>query len=595
MKNTPLLSTRLALLFLFTAVFSHAYPASSNDTIDQSFNWKSVDKRYIHLPVKTGAAKVWMTIRVDNNHQYEFQVELASETPDFYATIETGKWTGKSLTLTAEKVPANSRWLELVKTSNEQSDEGIVYTEKYRPQFHFSPRRGWTNDPNGLVYYKGTYHLFFQHNPYGTSWGNMTWGHAISKDLFHWKEMGDAVYPDDNGTVYSGSAVVDWKNTSGLQSKPIKDNRGIITNPPLVAFYTSQGPELRKGGPITQSMVYSLDEGITWLKYSGNPIIPHIISGNRDPKVFWYEDLSEPNVGHWVMALYMDQEDYALFSSKNLINWEKACDIKETGGSECPDMFRLPVDGNKEKSRWVFWGANGRYWIGSFDGKTFKKENGPYVSLLGRQPGGTDNDYAAQTYSDIPAKDGRRIQLSWMALGKYPNMPFNQQFSVPRELSLRTTTDGIRLFIEPVKEIENLRTSKSIKVNGVLSGKDCPLKSLQDELMDMTVEFDINEKKIDKDTSSVGLNIQGMRIVYDINRKLLNIAGVETLLTPLNGKIKLRLILDRMSMELYANNGIVSFAKCFVPGENSIPIIFGSKDAASFNINAYKLKTVWGK
>ena len=206
-------------LILFLAGLNLYSPESTGQTTNQSFEFNPVNKRYVHLPVKTGAAKTWMAVNIDGILQHEFEIELAPENPDFYATLEVGQWMGKKLTLTAEKATDISGWTGLIKMSDEMSDEELVYKEEYRPQFHFSPRRGWTNDPNGLVYYKGTFHLFFQHNPYGTSWGNMTWGHAVSNDLMHWKEKSDAVLPDENGVVFSGSAVVDWYNSSGLQTK----------------------------------------------------------------------------------------------------------------------------------------------------------------------------------------------------------------------------------------------------------------------------------------------------------------------------------------------------------------------------------------
>lgn len=472
------------------------------------------------------------------------------------------------------------------------SDESLVYKEELRPQFHFAPRRGWTNDPNGLVYYNGTYHLFFQHNPYGTSWGNMTWGHAVSSDLLHWNEMPDAVIPDKNGVVFSGSAVIDWNNTSGLQTKPVKDKTGKITNPPLVAFYTSTFAKRGKG-KSTQSMVYSVDEGKNWIKYPGNPVIPHIVAENRDPKVFWFEDKQNPKSSHWTMALYMDGEDYALFSSKNLIQWEKICDIKNLGCSECPDMFELPVDGNKQQSRWVFWGGDGKYLIGNFDGKEFKVESGPFTTKYG------GNDYAAQSYSDIPAKDGRRIQFSWMQGGEYPKMPFNQQFTSPRNLTLHTTPDGIRLFMEPVKEIGKLRISEPITFSASLTGSDKPLQvpNIKGELLDIEIQFDLKAYTASDTNNVLKAEIFGQMISYNLGNQLISLAGIKAPLAPVDNKIKLRLLVDRTSIELFANDGIIQIAKCFVnkDKEPSNLTISGNKDLANVKIVAYQLKSVWKK
>ena len=268
------------------------------------------------------------------------------------------------------------------------------YQEQYRPQFHFSPMKNWTNDPNGLVFYKGEYHLFFQHNPTGINWGNMTWGHAVSPDLVHWTQLEHAIHPDKLGTIFSGSAVVDWDNTAGFQTGDEKV---------IVCIYTSAG------NPFTQSIAYSNDRGRTWTKYEKNPVLKHIVGGNRDPKVFWHAPTKK-----WVMALFLDGGKYALFGSPNLKEWTKLSDVPPSGADECPDMFELPVDGDAKNTRWVFWGGNSNYLIGKFDGTTFTKEAGPFRFEHG------NNYYAAQSYSDIPKEDGRRIQIAWMHGGRYP-------------------------------------------------------------------------------------------------------------------------------------------------------------------------------
>ncbi len=558
----------------------------------QSYECMSIKNKFVHLPVKTGAPKTWMIININGQKQYEFEIELAPENPDFFATLQVGQWKGEKLILTAEQVSPGSKWISLVKASDEMSDNGLVYKEEFRPQFHFSPRRGWTNDPNGLVFYKGTYHMFFQHNPFGTSWGNMTWGHAVSRDLIHWTEKPDAFLPDKNGVVFSGSAVVDRNNSSGLQKFPKKDKYEKIANPPLVAFYTSTGADRGKG-PSAQSMVYSVDEGNTWIKYPLNPVIPHIVGGNRDPKVFWYEQKSNTtgNKGKWIMALYMEKEDYALFSSENLISWEKTCDIKNMGCSECPDMFELPVNGDKNNTRWVFWGANGIYLIGSFDGKTFQKEGGPFRAKYG------GNDYAAQSYSDIPSSDGRRIMFSWMSGGKYPGMPFNQQFTVPRVVTLRKTDLGIRLFIEPAKELETLRLPGSEVFSAEFPGTDQPVRvpSLKGDLFDIDLSFDLKPGAITDTSEIFSVRLFDQKIKYNLQKSTIELEGIKAPLKPVGNRIKLRLIVDRTSLELFANDGIVQIAKCFVNSDKSPANleIAGIKGAGSVNGTVYCLKSVW--
>jgi fructan beta-fructosidase len=580
-------------LYLFLLGILFLNPDLSAQTTVQSFEINSISKKFVHIPVKTGAPKTWVTVNIDGVWQHEFEIELAPEAPDFYATLEVGQWTGKKLSLTAEKVSSGSKWLTLTTASDELSDEPFVYKEELRPQFHFAPRRGWTNDPNGLVFYKGTYHLFFQHNPYGTGWGNMTWGHAVSRDLLHWMEGPDAIVPDKHGVVFSGSGIVDWNNTSGLQTNPVNDKSGKITNPPIVLFHTSTDADRGKG-KACQSLKYSLDEGKTWLSYPGNPVIPHFIGGNRDPKVFWYNDkinLSTGIKGHWVMALYLDGQDYALFTSTNLIQWEKSCDIKKLGCSECPDMFELPVNGKKDYSRWVFWGGDGKYVIGSFNGKVFTRESGPFTTKYG------GNDYAAQSYSDIPANDGRRIQFSWMSGGEYPKMPFNQQFTVPRNLTLRNTPEGIRLFMEPAKEIERLRISKATNFSTKLQGTDKPIKvpMVNGELLDIEMVIDLKNGDSGDTTQVIMTEIFGQKISYNIGKQVIDLSGIKAPLVPMNHRIKLRIILDRTSVELFANDGIVQIAKCFVnKGKVSANmIISGNKAIAVVKLKAYPLSSVW--
>jgi sucrose-6-phosphate hydrolase SacC (GH32 family) len=319
-----------------------------------------------------------------------------------------------------------------------------------------------------------------------------------------------------------------------------------------------------------------------------------LIGGNRDPKVFWYSDkknTGNPNTGHWVMALYLDGQDYALFSSANLIKWDKVCDIKNVGCSECPDMFELAVDGNKKNSRWVFWGGDGKYLIGSFNGKEFTKESGPFNTKYG------GNDYAAQSYSDIPAKDGRRIQFSWLSGGEYPKMPFNQQFTVPRNLTLRTTPEGIRLFMEPAKEIETLRISKATNFSTKLQGTDKPIKvpAVNGELLDVEMVIDLKNGDSRDTTQVIMTELFGQKISYNIGKQMIDLNGIKAPLVAINQRIKLRIILDRTSVELFANDGIAQIAKCFVnKGKGSANmIVSGNIDIAVVKLKAYQLKSVW--
>lgn len=437
------------------------------------------------------------------------------------------------------------------------------YHEVYRPQFHFTARKNWHNDPNGLMFYQGEYHLFFQHNPDGIDWGNMTWGHAVSPDLVHWTQLDHAIHPDALGTIFSGSGVVDWNNTTGFATGPEK---------PLVCIYTSAGD------PFTQSIAYSNDRGRTWTKYGKNPVLGHIAGSNRDPKVIWHQP-----TGRWVMALYLDGNDYALFASPNLKAWTKLCDVHVPGAAECPDFFELPVDGNPKSTRWVFWGANHTYLLGTFDGQVFKAESGPHPSHWG------GNCYAAQTWSDIPPSDGRRLQIAWMAGGTYPDMPFNQQMSFPCELSLHTTPEGIRLFRRPVREIELLHAARHAWADLALKPGENPLQGLSGELIEIRAVIEPGR------ATEVGFSLRGERVAYSVAQKQLTCLGHSAPLEPQQGRVQLQILLDRTSLEVFGNDGRVSLATCFLPNlaDRSLAAYCVGGEARLVSLEVYELKSAW--
>ncbi|MEI6567283.1 MAG: glycoside hydrolase family 32 protein, partial [Verrucomicrobiota bacterium] len=574
--------------------------ASEVDVDDSVFECPSVNKRFLHIPIWSRVKNSWVNISVDGVWQRELAISLARDDPDFYATLEVGQWQGRKLTLTAEKVDSDSQWNKLIKQSDEMSDEATVYTEQYRSQFHFSVRRGGLGDVNGPVYLNGEYHLFGQHWPFqganARNPGSIVWAHAISTDLVHWVEYPVAVFPDKLGLPFSGSSVVDWENTAGLVKNPVIDKNGRLKNAAIVLFHTSYPLLLRSGGNTTQSMVYSLDAGRTWIKYPGNPVVPHFIAENRDPKVFRYEDKKNPGnpySGRWVMALYMSGQDYALLASKDLIHWEKTSGINNAGCIDCPDMFELPVDGDKNNTRWVFWGGSGSHLIGKFDGQAFVKEGGPFLGFAG-------TEYAAQTIRDIPEEDGRRIQIANSSRAN-PGMPFEGQFTIPRVLTLRTTPDGMRLFTEPAKEIEKLRTSQTLQITGTLAGADAPLKSEKNlgELVDAEAVLTIQSDALSREGANVvGLRINAQTILCDLDQKQMKVSDI---LAPLNfvvaGKIKLRVILDRISIEVFVNDGAFRFTKPFVPADGMQPDIqvFGKKGLATVTLNAHQLQSIWNK
>jgi levanase/fructan beta-fructosidase len=447
----------------------------------------------------------------------------------------------------------------------------VLYQEKYRPQFHFTAKAGWLNDPNGLVYYDGEYHLFFQHNPFGTDWGNMTWGHAISRDLVHWEQLPNVLEPDRLGTMFSGSAVVDWGNTSGF---------GEGRQPPLVAIYTAAGgtSEESKGQPFTQCLAYSRDKGRTFIKYPDNPVLGRIAEGNRDPKVIWHEPSHR-----WIMALYLQGNDFALFSSPNLKEWDHLHNVDIPGGDECPDFFPLKAEREPEVVKWVLMAANGTYLVGKFDGQRFTPETKPQPSDEG------ENFYAIQSYSDVPKSDGRRIQIAWMRNGRYPGMPFNQQMSFPCELKLhRVGKEGWRLSRWPVKEIQGIH-EPPIWWSGTLQPGKNPLEDAKGESFDLQLEMDASTP------GELHLTVRGEEVRYSAKEGILTCLGKTVRLAPLEGKVKLRLLIDRTSIEAFGNDGAVSISSCFLPEEGTQPLSLAAVggEATIRNLNVYPLRSAW--
>ena len=447
-------------------------------------------------------------------------------------------------------------------------------SDLHRPQFHFTPPRHWMNDPNGLVYYKGEYHLFYQHSPGFIRHAPNSWGHAVSADLLRWQHLGEAIEPDDYGFIWSGSAVVDHRNTSGLKNG---------TEDPIVAVYTTGGfgdPPSR----CVQSIAYSTDRGRSFHRYPGNPVLGHLRAENRDPKIVWHEPTCT-----WIMVLYLDGSTFGLFGSANLTEWHRLGEVEVSDTGECPDFFELPVDGSPADTRWVFWGGSGRCLIGSFDGQTFTPET-PVIRV---EHG--PNGYAAQTWSDVPRADGRRIQVSWMAGGRYPCMPFNQQLSFPVELSLHRTNEGIRLFRSPVRELDRLhgRVHQWSELT-LVPGRDRPglfrlhgprWKERTEELRPTIVPptthdlFDIRGELTADDEACFVALIRGHELRYEVNGAKVTYLEQDVPAPSDEDRVfRFRILVDRTSLELFIGGGQVSASCCFVPAAEDHPLEFWAAD-----------------
>lgn len=490
-----------------------------------------VTHRYLNLPVKNGAPKRRLAVAVAGAPFDEGEIELAPTEPDFWVFLDLAAHIGQPLAIAMDGEDAT-----LARAGAVQSDTLIggeqLYREPLRQQFHFSARRGWNNDPNGLYYAQGQYHLFFQHNPYGRQWGNMHWGHAISRDLVRWQELPEALYPDALGTMFSGCAVVDWRNSAAFQTGD---------DPAQVLIYTAAGgtSAASQGRPSVQCLASSNDRGLTWTKYAGNPVLEEVTAGNRDPKVIWHAPSAR-----WVMALFLDGNDFALFTSSDLKRWTRSDDLTIAGCRECPDFFPLPVDGDRERERWVFWGADGSYLLGQFDGMAFTAETEVLHAYAG------SDSYAAQTWSDIPEADGRRMQIGWLKCAS-PGMPFSQCMTFPYALTLRTTAEGVRLCSAPVREIETLYEQTRTWHDRALPEHSTLLSGVGGDLFDLQAEFAVGN------ATAFGLTVRGVPVTYDPARQQLTCLGTSAPLAPIDGTIRLRLLVDRASLEIFGNDGLL--------------------------------------
>jgi len=460
-----------------------------------------------------------------------------------------------------------------------------IYNQPNRPQFHFTAKEGWLNDPNGMVFDGKQYHLFFQHNPKGTEWGNMTWGHAVSTDMLHWKQLPNALLPYSvdgrSGTIFSGSAIVDHKNVLGKQVGKTKT---------LVAFFTfASEPK------FYQSMAYSTDGGKSFRYWNeGLAVVPHqgFDNGERDPRVFWHEESKQ-----FVMVLWIAQNPgrFRFFTSKNLTNWDFASDFVAPWPFECPDIFFLPLDGKKSNVKCVLTDASSTYEIGRFDGKQFISEGGPHRLVSG-------NYYAAQTFTNTP---GRVVQIGWMRgpfnASKHFDVPFNQQMSIPNELKLRTTPSGIRLVAYPIEGLKELASSAFFGEMWTLKqGRNAISIEKDSDLVEVSFGLKLSDAQI------VKIELPRVTLTYNRREKRLTHTGVTadgkpievtTLenLAPKDGHLSLKIIVDRLSVEVYAGAGEQVGAHYIFPNSHRGDVAFTS-DGAGTEVNGLgirSLKSAW--
>ena len=539
-----------------------------------------LESNFLNLPVSYDEEDdTRLELVINGEVVRDFDIFLPDSDPDFWVFLDISDFKGEKAKLRTLK-GLEKTGLELVYQSDDRKYLENVYQEEYRPQLHFSSMRGWLNDPNGLVYYDGEYHLFYQHNPYGFWWGNMHWGHAVSNDLLHWEQLPEALYPDKHGVCFSGSAVIDYDNTSGFKT----ENTDV-----MVAIYTStfipdeKQEEAGLESMERQSLAYSNDKGRTWHKYDGNPVIGNrkaeLKSWNsRDPNVFWHEPTQK-----WVMILF-ERIGFSIFSSDNLKEWKHESYFETFW--ECPELFQLPVDGDKNNSKWVVYDAGGDYVIGDFDGKEFTIENGPYNYIEGEF-------FAAQSYENIQDEDGRQIQIGWATI-ESENMPFNMMMAFPTELTLRTTNEGIRMFNEPIEEISKLHTKEYKFKDLSIEEANDKIKGLDSDMLHM--EFEIENFNVMR----YGLRIGGDNLGYSIrdNTFSYNEESFKNKYLPERGAktISYELIIDRTSIEVYVDNGRYTMVlpRNLDSKEKGLEFWLDNGTGLKIkNLNIYEMSSIW--
>lgn len=487
------------------------------------------------------------------------------------------------------------------------------YQEPFRPQYHFTPAENWMNDPNGLVYYEGEYHLFFQYNPFGNEWGHMSWGHAVSRNLVHWRELPVAI-PEQNGVmIFSGSAVVDSKNSSGFCKRSGPGNPSC-----LVAIYTGNTNKVQN-----QNLAYSNDRGRTWTKYAANPVIDLHLRDFRDPKVFWHAASHK-----WVMVAALSaQHKVRFFGSADLKHWTALSDFGPAGAVggvwECPDLFALPIEGEPGQTRWVLsvnvnpggvaGGPGNQYFIGRFDGKRFTDDNPPQCTLWADY--GKDF-YASTSFSDIP--DGRRIWMGWLDNWQYaastPVNPWRGAQSIPRVLKLKRFADGLRLVQQPVSELSVLRGKHTVirNLNAEAANRVLRASGVKGETLEIEAEirpeqaaaFGFGVRKGATAETLIGVDMRKSLLYVDRTHSgnvsfNPNFQGRQTApLSLARGRpVRLHIFVDRSSVEVFANGGerVISDRIFPSPASQSVEIFSTGSQAKILRLDVWNLKSAWAK
>jgi fructan beta-fructosidase len=553
----PLAAARLRRQALSCLLAVMVCPVTSLCAQSRTFH---ITQQYLNIPVERASEMRLFQISVGGVQKREFPVQLAQHAIDYWIFLDVSEFKGSTITLTALNgvaSPSVQAALRRIYQANQIEGAATLYKESNRPQFHFTVKRGWSNDVNGPIFYQGQYHLFWQAFPFGVKWDTdfMYWGHAVSEDLIHWRELAPALMVDKLGSPWSGTSFVDHQNDAGWG----KDA--------LVLVYTAFD---RTSHKQVQCLAYSIDNGATFKRAAENPVLDtnREVGSNdtRDPKVFWYEPGKR-----WVMVLF-EKDGMSFFNSTDLKTWTRRSHHK--GFHECPDFFELPIDGDSNRKKWILHGGSSSYEIGTFDGETFTAESPVLHYAEGKNLRGDDVLYAAQSFAGMP--DGRRIQMAWGRI-QLEGMPFTQMILFPIEFKLKTTKDGLRMQAAPIKEIAQLRTKARTWSTLTVAGANQKLGSAGSGSLDVKLQ------------ASLGSGDR-LAIRYDGN-DLTTIASEDLE----NGRGEVEVLIDKGIAEIFVDGGTryITRELPLSTRGHGLELILNQKASVINQLEIYEMKSMW--
>lgn len=510
-----------------------------------------IQHRYLVFPVSTFSPQIRFRFYDAGEEVYYLNIKLNPTEPTFYAYVDMERFMGKTIEI------GTTPEVEIVYSEADTMDIPGLYKETFRPQVHFTTRNGWQNDPNGLVYYNGEYHMFYQHNPCESKWNNMHWNHAKSPDLIHWTEVGIALGPDKHGEAFSGSAIVDKDNLLGL-----KDGE----NDTVALYYTATSP-------FAQYLAYSTD-GLKTIKKYDDAIVPNIVGTNRDPKVIFCDEWNT-----YIMVLFLENDMFGILKSDDLLNWELVQKIQFPGDYECPDLF--PINADDGVRKWVMMGARSRYLVGDMTSGQFVPSQEAF-SLSH-----SSCAYAGQTFSGLP--NGRIVRMEW---DKWNIMffPINGQMSFPSELSLENHGDFYYLCTAPIFEIESLYDGTTVFENIEVKPKRQFITPLEPKPHLLKLNCDAKDAEFE-------ITLLGVTILFNMRENLLSVGGRTMPISHVCGKVDLTLIVDKFSMELYLDGGKIYSGivdRAVSPNYSFTKLdIYTDTDITIDKLELHPLKSIW--